>query len=314
MTKTARTASAGEIIAPLAERIELDLQRWLVEEGTPPELAEAMRYCVLGGGKRLRPALVHLVAQAITGLPRRSHGRSRAEAEATDGQATGRAGVAIEMLHCCSLVNDDLPAMDNDVLRRGRPTAHVKFGEAMAILVGDALLTRAFGVLGECPPALAGPLAAELAAAAGAAGMVAGQVADMRLCTVPPGERGLRFIQLRKTAAMIRGAARMGAICGGAADAKKALAAMGRYGEALGLAFQGHDDLLVATADAKVLGKTPGKDARAGKRTYVTEMGLERARALADELTVRAVSAAEALGPPGEKLARLARALADRKH
>ena len=309
MNKTATTASAAEILAPLAERIELDLKRWLVEDGTPPELAEAMRYCVLGGGKRLRPALVHLVAEAVGGGSARPSAAGRKSA---DGQAAARAGVAIELIHCCSLVHDDLPAMDNDVLRRGRPTAHVKFGEAMAILVGDALLTRAFGVLGGCPPALAGRLAAELAAAAGAAGMVAGQVADMQLCPVPPGEGGLRFIQLRKTADMIRGAARMGAIC--AAAAKEVLHSMGRYGEALGLAFQVHDDLLDATADAKVLGKTPGKDAAGGKRTYVTEMGLERAKALGEELTLQAVSAVAPLGPPGEKLVQLARALAARTH
>ena len=298
MNETEKIVSVAELLAPLAERIERHLERWVVEDGTPEELAEAMRYCVLGGGKRLRPALVHLVAEA-TGL-------------AKESEPADRAGVAVELIHCCSLVHDDLPAMDNDVLRRGRPTAHVKFGEAMAILVGDALLTRAFGVLGGCPPALAGPLSAELAAAAGSAGMVAGQVADMQLCPVPPGAEGLRFIQLRKTAAMIRGAARMGAICAGAA--REVLDSMGRYGEALGLAFQVHDDLLDATANAKVLGKTPGKDAAGGKRTYVTGMGLERAKALGEELTAQAVSAASPLGSRAEKLVLLARALAARTH
>jgi farnesyl diphosphate synthase len=298
MDSARSTVSLDLLLRPLARRVEAHLREWLVEEGTPPELAEAMRYCVLDGGKRLRPALVHLAAEAAGG--------------ATDAGSAARAGVAIELIHCCSLVHDDLPSMDNDVLRRGRPTAHVEFGEAMAILVGDALLTRAFGVLGECPAPLAGPLAAELAAAAGPAGMTGGQVADMKLCRVPAGARGLQFIQARKTAAMIRGAVRLGAICGGASAA--VLRATGRYGEALGLAFQVCDDLLDATAQAQVLGKTPGKDAAGGKRTYVTEMGLVPARALGRELTARALKALRPLGGRGDRLRQLARALAQRTH
>jgi farnesyl diphosphate synthase len=298
MTKNATTLSVEDLLAPLARLFEVHLQRWVVEEGTPAELGEAMRYCTLGGGKRLRPALVQLVAEAVGG--------------AGAPEAADRAGVAIELIHCCSLVHDDLPAMDNDVLRRGRPTAHVKFGEAMAILVGDALLTRAFGVLGEVGGGLAGPLAAELARAAGAAGMTGGQVADMNLCRVPGGAEGLQYIQLLKTAAMIRGAARMGAICGGATEA--VLRSAGEYGEAVGLAFQVYDDLLDATADAGALGKTPGKDAASGKRTYVTEMGLDAARRLGDELTARAVAALAPLGPGADKLAQLAQALAMRTH
>jgi geranylgeranyl pyrophosphate synthase len=298
MTKNVIGLSIEDLLRPLARQAETDLERWVVEDGTPPEFAEALRYSVLGGGKRLRPALVRLTAEAVGGT--------------TDSEAAARAGVAIELIHCCSLVHDDLPAMDNDVLRRGRPTAHVKFGEAMAILIGDALLTRAFGVLGEAPVPLAGRLVAELAAAAGSAGMTAGQVADMQLCHVPPGAEGLQFIQLRKTAAMIRGSTRMGAICGGATQA--VLRSMGEYGEALGLAFQVYDDLLDATADAEELGKTPGKDAASGKRTYVTEMGLGAAQALGEELTRRAVAALEPLAGRGEKLAQLAQALAQRTH
>jgi len=298
MTRNATILSVEELLSPLAQVFEGHLARWVVEEGTPGELAEAMRYCVLGGGKRLRPALVQLVAEAVGG--------------AGDSEPATRAGVAIELIHCCSLVHDDLPAMDNDVLRRGRPTAHVQFGEAMAILVGDALLTRAFGVLGETDGRLAGALAAELARSAGAAGMTGGQVADMNLCRVPTGAAGLQYIQLLKTAAMIRGAARMGAICGGAAEA--VLRSAGEYGEALGLAFQVYDDLLDATADAGSLGKTPGKDAASGKRTYVTEMGLDATRRLGNELTARAIGALDPLGPRADKLSQLAQALAQRTH
>ncbi len=298
MTRDTKTPSAAELLAPWSQRVEADLARWLIEDGTAPELAEAMRYCVLGGGKRLRPALVHLVAEAV-GSP------------AGTEDATTRAAVAVELVHCFSLVHDDLPAMDNDVLRRGRPTAHVKFGEAMAILVGDALLIRAFGLLGDCGP-VAGLLVSELAAASGAIGMTGGQVADMKLCRVPPGAEGLRFIQRLKTAAMIRAAARMGAICGGAGGG--VLRSAGEYGEALGLAFQVYDDVLDATADVKALGKTPGKDAAGGKRTYVTEMGLDAARALGEEWTARAVAAAAELGPGAGKLTQLARALAERTH
>jgi farnesyl diphosphate synthase len=309
MTSETKTPSVEELLAPLAQRVEADLAKWLVEDGAAPELADAMRYCALGGGKRLRPALVHLVAEAVAAAG--GTGSAGRAIRAWKDSATPLAAVAIELVHCFSLVHDDLPAMDNDVLRRGRPTAHVKFGEAMAILVGDALLIRAFGLLGECGP-VAGLLAAELAAASGAIGMTGGQVADMKLCRVPSGAEGLRFIQRLKTAAMIRAAARMGALCGGAAGDVLRLA--GEYGEALGLAFQVYDDVLDATSDAKALGKTPGKDAAGGKRTYVTEMGLSPARALGEELTARAVAAADTLGPGGSKLTQLALALAARTH
>ena len=190
----------GLMLAPYARKVESDLQLWLVDDGVPVSLAEAMHYCVLGGGKRLRPALVYLAAEAAGG--------------SEDDEHVRRSAAAIEMVHTYSLVHDDLPAMDDDSLRRGRPTAHVKFGQAMAILAGDALLTRAFGVLAEGPAG--GPVAeltGELASAAGAAGMIAGQVADMALCEVPAGLDGLQYIHMRKTAALIRSAARMGAIC-----------------------------------------------------------------------------------------------------
>jgi geranylgeranyl pyrophosphate synthase len=288
----------AELLSPCAERAEADLQRWLIEPDTPAALGEAMQYCVLGGGKRLRPALVYLSAEAVGGP--------------ADADAVGRAAVAVEAVHCYSLVHDDLPAMDDDTLRRGRPTAHVKFGEAMALLVGDALLTRAFGLLADAPAGLAGPLAVELARGAGPAGMIAGQAADMDLCDVPEGPAGVQFIHLRKTAALIRAATRMGAVAGGAAP--ETVDALGRYGESLGLAFQLVDDLLDVTADAEQLGKTPGKDARDGKRTHADELGLQRTADLGRQHTQEALDALGPLGPAGRTLSRLAELLTDRTH
>lgn len=304
MADEEKAAPIGDLLAPYAGRVESDLERWLVEPGTPESLAEAMRYCVLGAGKRLRPALVWMSAEAAAG------------AGAAPDEPTARAAVAIELVHCYSLVHDDLPAMDDDTLRRGRPTAHVKFGQAMAILAGDALLTRAFGVLAEAPAsgrsAAAGPLAAELARAAGAVGMIAGQVADMDLCEVPAGAEGLRYIHLRKTAALIRAAARMGAWSGGAGEAF--VQAVGDWGESLGLAYQLVDDLLDVTGSAEQLGKTPGKDAQAGKRTAIAELGLEAAQRLIEQLSARAVGALETLGGRAGTLRELTALLIRRTH
>ena len=298
--------SLSKLLAPFAAQSELYLERWLVEPGTPAELAEAMRYCVLAGGKRLRPALVLMVANTIR--------------PGEVDELTARSAVAIELVHCYSLVHDDLPAMDNDKLRRGQPTAHVRFGEAMAILLGDALLTRAFGVLAEAidenSPEIhadrVGLLVGELARGAGPAGMVAGQVADLELCEVPPGDEGLHYIHVHKTAALIRSAARMGAICVG--SSKSELEAITEYGESLGLGFQVIDDLLDITAKAEVLGKTPGKDQTSGKRTHPAEIGLDRTRQLAHQFTQRAAGAIAVLGKPSQKLQTLAELLAERGH
>ncbi len=297
-TDDTKTASLNDLLAPCARQTEADIDAWLVEPGVPERLAEAMRYCALGGGKRLRPALVRMAAESVGGDPA--------------DELTRRAAVAVELVHTYSLVHDDLPAMDDDTLRRGRPTAHVLFGESMAILAGDALLTRAFGVLAESDNPLAARLGGELATAAGPAGMIAGQVADMNLCRLPDGIEALRYIHLHKTAALIRGATRMGAISGGADD--DALAALSDYGEALGLAFQMIDDLLDVVGDAARLGKTPGKDAAAGKRTYVAEAGLDEARRLAEHKTAEAVAALAPLGDAAAGCRRLAELLAERTH
>jgi farnesyl diphosphate synthase len=298
MTQKQCTDSLAGLLAPLAGRAEADLARWLVEPGVPETLAEAMRYCTLGGGKRLRPALAYLAADAVG-------------ADADD-EMLRRGAVAVEIIHCYSLVHDDLPSMDDDTLRRGRPTAHVQFGEAMAILAGDALLTRAFGVLAEADSPLGGRLVSELALASGASGMIAGQVADMDLCKLAPGLDGLTYIHARKTGAIIRGAARMGAIAGGADQAD--LEAITEYSIALGQAFQLVDDLLDVTGDAPTLGKTPGKDATSDKRTYVALLGLEQAARLGEKLTAQATKALEPLGERGAKLRLLAELLGTRTH
>jgi len=296
MRKVEQAESLSDLLAPHAARVERDLEAWIVEPDVPQTLAEAMRYCVLGGGKRLRPGLVFLSAEAAGG---------RAAAP-----CARRCAVAVELVHCYSLVHDDLPAMDDDSLRRGRPTAHVRFGEAMAILVGDALLTRAFGLLAETDPPVARRLLAELAAGAGPAGMIAGQVADMDLCPVPDGLEGLRYIHLHKTAALIRAAARMGAI--GAGAPAPVLEAISEYARSLGLVFQLVDDLLDVIGEAAELGKTAGKDAARGKRTHAAEVGLEEARRLAERLTGEAVEALGPLGRRGVRLRRLAELLVER--
>jgi len=282
-----------ELLGPYARRAQEQLARLLVEPGVPAPLAEAMRYCILLGGKRLRPAIVWMSAEAV----------ASGGVGGVDAAAAERTAAAVELVHGYSLVHDDLPAMDDDTLRRGRPTAHVRFGQAMAILAGDALLTRAFGLLAEAPAELAGPLAAELAGGAGPAGMIAGQVADMGLCPMPAGLDGVRYIHARKTAALIRAAARMGGLCGRADE--RAMAALSDWSASLGLAFQMVDDLLDVTADAEQLGKTPGKDAGAGKHSAAAVVGVPAARTLVCQISDRAALALAPLGAAADKLREL---------
>ncbi len=303
MKKTKSMDTVSAFLGPYARRIDHYLDLWVTEEGCPPALREVMRYCVLNGGKRLRPSVVMLSAEAAGG-------------DAAD-ELPQRCAVAVELIHCYSLVHDDLPSMDNDDLRRGRPTAHVLFGEAMAILAGDALLTRAFGVLCEAVQldnpqngAHVGRLVWELTRGAGSGGMVAGQVADMDLCEVPEGPEGLDYIHRNKTAALIRAAGRMGAIC--ANSDEKTLAAITGYCESLGMAYQLVDDLLDVSGQITALGKTPGKDQVNGKRTHVTELGFDRARELSEDLTACAVEAISPLCEKGQKLQTLARLLVER--
>ena len=238
-----------------ARRAEEAIRRYLVEPGAPQTLADALTYCIQGG-KRLRPALVYLAFETARDCSR----QREASPPQPPSDLPDRAAAAVEMVHVYSLVHDDLPAMDDDALRRGRPTAHVQFGEAMAILAGDALLTRAFACIAESDDAHAVDVVAELAHGAGQAGMVAGQVADMGFCDMPDGEAGLRYIHARKTGALLRAAVRMGARAGHADS--DTLDALTVFAEALGLAFQVLDDLLDATATAEQLGKTPGQGRR----------------------------------------------------
>ncbi len=286
----------AELLAPLATRAEASLSRYLIEPTAPETLAAAMRYCV-EGGKRLRPALVYLAYNACGG---------------GDDELADRCAAAIEMVHVYSLVHDDLPAMDDDALRRGRPTAHVQFGEPMAILVGDALLTRAMGAIADRRTEAAARCVAVLATGAGQTGMVAGQVADMDLCDVADGLAGLESIHLRKTAALLVAAVRMGALAANANDDQ--LTALTTYAEKLGLAFQVVDDLLDVTASAAELGKTPGKDAASGKQTMASLLGLQAATALGQRLTAEATHPLALFGPSGNDLTTLAELLAARRY
>jgi len=254
----------------------------------PERLCEAMSYSVFAGGKRFRPALMILVCDCLGG------GR----------EAVLPAACAIEMIHTYSLIHDDLPAMDDDDLRRSKPSSHKAFGEAMAILAGDALLTLAFEVAAGSPEnAEPAAICRELAAAAGPAGMVAGQAADI----AAEGRRGtledVDSIHTRKTGALIRAAARVGATAAGACAKKVDLA--GRFGEKLGLLFQVTDDILDQTADADRLGKTAGKDADAEKLTYPAVLGLDGAREAAAALAREALTTLEELAPRHKILAQL---------
>ena len=265
------------------EVVEQALERW-VPVDAPAGLGLAMRYGVLDGGKRVRPLLVLAAAQAALpaadGVP------------IVVGDAALRAAVAVELIHAYSLVHDDMPCMDDDVLRRGKPTVHVQFGQAQAMLAGDAMQALAFEVLTPergVAPALQARLCSLLARAAGHAGMAGGQAIDLASVGRPLGERALRDMHRRKTGALLQASVLMGAACAGVAGA--AWAALGAYGHAIGLAFQVTDDILDATQASETLGKTAGKDADRNKPTYVTVLGLDAARRHADALRDEAQAA-----------------------
>ncbi len=267
-------------------RTEAGIGRYLPAADTrPARLHEAMRYSLQAGGKRLRPVLVLAAADLFIRTS------SKIENPAAQTPDALPAAVAIECLHTYSLIHDDLPCMDNDDLRRGRPTAHRQFDEATALLAGDALLTHAFALLAEnYPGALAHALVRELADAAGSRRLIGGQMEDLlaeKKADATADE--LEFIHLNKTAAMIETALVMGGLIGGASEDQ--LNTLRRAGRHLGLAFQIIDDVLDATADTATLGKTAGKDAKADKTTYVKLHGLEQAQRLAAEQTERATTA-----------------------
>ena len=287
-------------------RTEAALSEW-VGPGAPVELGQAMRYAVQGGGKRLRPMLVLAAREAVAG---KGCVIGNPATTAALDEAALRGACAVELIHAYSLVHDDMPCMDNDVLRRGKPTVHVRFGEAGALLAGDALQALAFELLtpepSDIPAAVQATMCRLLARAAGAAGMAGGQAIDLASVGLQLEEAQLRHMHQLKTGALLQASVMMGAICGSpGAAAQEGLA---RYGEALGLAFQVVDDILDVTQDSATLGKTAGKDAAHAKPTYVSLLGLEAARQCAQNLQTQALAGLAATDLPDT--ARLA-ALAD---
>jgi len=277
----ADSSGARGFLATAARLVETELHKQLDSRPEiPSRLRAAIEHSLFAGGKRLRPALC-LAAAELVGAP---------------PQTALPGACALEMIHTYSLIHDDLPAMDDDNLRRGKPTCHVEFGEAAAILAGDALLTEAFAVLAS---AKAGPgrvrrAVLELARAAGAEGMVGGQQLDLEGEGSTSTVEKAAAIHEKKTAALLRAAVLLGAILAGASD--EDVDALGEYGRALGLAFQVADDVLDATSSAEDLGKSPGKDLAAGKITYVAAVGVDEALKRARELADEAVAALAAFG------------------
>ena len=278
---------------PHLDRVEHALSAGIAAE-SPAALGQAMRYAVLDGGKRLRPLLVLATAEAV--------------GDASSRPAALNAACAIELIHAYSLVHDDMPCMDNDVLRRGKPTVHVQFGEAQALLAGDALQTLAFEFLtpldGSVPAAVQGACVGLLARASGYQGMAGGQAIDLASVGQRLTEDQLRQMHRLKTGALLLCSVQMGAACVPGVSAP-VQAALQRFGEALGLAFQVVDDVLDVTADSATLGKTAGKDEAADKPTYVALMGLEAAMAYADALAQQAMQALADTGLPEARLAAL---------
>lgn len=270
----------------LAEQVDID-----------EDLRKALEYVLIAPGKRVRSALVLWCCELVAGQVNHS-------AEI--------AAAAIEMVHTYSLVHDDLPAMDDDDLRRGRPTCHKAFGEATAILVGDALLTMAFEVVAKqvAEPSIAVRLIGQLAEAAGPAGMVAGQMADLRAERTSGTVQTLEHIHINKTAKMFRCAAVMGGTCGGADE--RQLKCLGEYGLKIGLGFQIADDILDVNAPSEQLGKTAGKDAKASKCTYPAVVGLTKAKELERKLADEAVASLEPFGQQADALRQLAVAMLER--
>ena len=261
----------------------------------PVKLHEAMRYALLGGGKRVRPLLVYAAGALFDASP----------------AVIARAAAAVEMIHAYSLVHDDMPCMDDDALRRGKPTVHIAYDEATALLVGDALQSQAFVVLADADihliaPARLAAMLRVLAQASGSAGMCGGQAIDLDSVGLNLTLEQLEQMHQLKTGALLRAAVVLGALAGKDLGADE-LAALDKYSRAIGLAFQVVDDVLDATADSATLGKTAGKDAADNKPTYVSILGLEPSRALAETLRLDAHAA---LAPFGEKALRL-RELAD---
>ncbi len=293
-------------------RVEQALSDWVAAGGwvdaehpAPAALIEAMRYAVLDGGKRLRPLLVLAAREAVASF-------DPAGVAAGLDDAALRAACAAELIHAYSLVHDDMPCMDNDILRRGKPTVHVQFGEAQALLAGDALQALAFEILtpedAPVPPRVQATLCRLLAQSAGYQGMAGGQAIDLASIGLALTEDELRCMHRLKTGALLQGSVMMGAACAAQPLPAASHTALHTYGAALGLAFQVVDDILDVTADSATLGKTAGKDAAQDKPTYVSLLGLERSLAYAQELLAQALAALEASELPNTQALR---ALAD---
>lgn len=278
----------------IQQRTEQALEHFLPAESIAPErLHSAMRYTTLGGGKRVRPLLVHAAGQLVGADPAK-----------LDVPAC-----ALEMIHVYSLVHDDMPCMDDDVLRRGKPTVHVAYDEATALLVGDALQTQAFSLLSRhdehsLPPALALEMVRILAQAAGSRGMAGGQAIDLASVGKELSITELEFMHIHKTGALIRAAVLMGALCGGALDITTR-DKLDHFGKLIGLLFQVVDDILDTQADTATLGKTAGKDAANHKPTYVSLLGLSQARELANDLRDQAFATLQSFGDRATRLQEL---------
>ena len=299
-TNPGLSIDAREFLASCRSLIDAELDRLIPKESEPPErVHSAIRWSLFAGGKRFRPALLLATGQTFGANP----------------DDLLRTACALEMIHTYSLIHDDLPSMDNDELRRGRPTCHVKFDEATAILAGDALQTLAFQTIAEderLSPDLRVQLIAEIARAAGTPeGMVAGQAHDLDAESREVTNAELERIHHRKTGALIRAAARCGAIIAGANEDE--LAAITEYATNLGLLFQITDDLLDVTATAEDLGKTPGKDARSRKATYPALYGIEATRAQLEAVHRAACDALESVGQPTQLLRSIADFIRERQ-
>ena len=290
----------GPRLLALIDRADAALGRVLPSQDQPPlELHRAMRYAVLGGGKRLRPLLVYAAGHAL----------------GVQGGELDAPACAVELIHAYSLVHDDLPAMDDDALRRGRPTCHIVYGEAMAILAGDALQALAFEILAHDAHAAATATRAlemlrVLGRACGAEGMAGGQALDLAAVGRKLTLAELEHMHACKTGALIRTAVRLGALTAGADIT--ALATLDRYASAVGLAFQVRDDILDVEGESAVIGKTAGKDAAADKPTFPSIIGMAASRARLTELTATALDAIVPFGDRGELLAELAYYAANR--
>jgi farnesyl diphosphate synthase len=290
MLASATEADFAAWMGSIRARVEDALARSLPgPQHTPARLHQAMRYAALDGGKRVRPLLTFAAGELVGADPAR----------------LDVAACAVELIHSYSLVHDDMPCIDNDVLRRGKRTVHAEYDEATALLAGDALQTLAFQLLAEQPhsghPGTQLEMLRTLAVAAGSRGMAGGQAIDLEATGKALSQAELEFMHVRKTGALISAAVKLGALCAGPCPA-----ALEQYANRVGLAFQVVDDVLDAEASTATLGKTAGKDSKQGKPTYVSVMGVARARQFAEELRRGAHAALEALGGRTQRLRQLA--------